>query len=177
MLERTLTTSIDALVDWFNVVVVQSLSHAWLFATTWTVASQAVCPWDFPGKNTGVGCHSLLQGIFLDQGSNPHLLHWQAGSLSLSHQGSLSDSLACFLSRFSCVRLCAALWTVILQAPLSIEFSGQEHWSGLPCLPPGDLPDPRIKPVVLKSHLLHWQAGSLPLVPPDSLVYDNYEII
>ena len=33
------------------------------------------CPWDFPGKNTGVSCRSLLQGIFLTQGSNPHLLH------------------------------------------------------------------------------------------------------
>ena len=31
------------------------------------------CPWDFPGKNTGVGCHFLLQGIFLTQGSNPHV--------------------------------------------------------------------------------------------------------
>ena len=40
------------------------------------------------GKNTGVGCHSLLQGIFLTQGLNQHLLHWQANSLPLSHQGS-----------------------------------------------------------------------------------------
>ena len=41
------------------------------------------CPWDFPGKNTGVGCHALLQGISSIQGSNPHLLcllHRQAGS-------------------------------------------------------------------------------------------------
>ena len=37
-----------------------------------------LCPWDFPGKNTGVGCHFFLQGIFPDQGSNPSLLHWQA---------------------------------------------------------------------------------------------------
>ena len=48
-----------------------------------------LCPWNFPGKNTGVGCHFLLQGIFLTQGSNPHLLHllcllhWQADSLPL----------------------------------------------------------------------------------------------
>ena len=34
-----------------------------------------LCPWDFPGKNTGVGCHFLLQGIFLTRGSNPCLLH------------------------------------------------------------------------------------------------------
>ena len=45
-------------------------------------------PWDFPGKNTGVGCHFHLQGIFLTQGSNSGLLHWQAGCLLLSHLGS-----------------------------------------------------------------------------------------
>ena len=49
---------------------------------------QWLCPLDFPGKNTGVGCYILLHGIFLTQGSNPCLLHWQADSLSLSHQGS-----------------------------------------------------------------------------------------
>ena len=43
------------------------------FATPWTVDHQALCPWDFPGKNTGIGCHFFLQGIFLTQGSNPHL--------------------------------------------------------------------------------------------------------
>ena len=41
-----------------------------------------------PGKNTGVGCHFLLQGIFLTQGWNSCLLHWQEDSLPLSHQGS-----------------------------------------------------------------------------------------
>ena len=44
---------------------------------------------DFPGKHTGVDCHALLQGIFPTQRSNPsllHLLHWQAGSLPLSHK-------------------------------------------------------------------------------------------
>ena len=44
--------------------------------------------WDFPGKNTGVGCHFLLQAIVLNQESNRHLLHWQADSLPLSHLGS-----------------------------------------------------------------------------------------
>ena len=37
-------------------------------------------PWDFSGKNTGVGCHALLQRIFLTQGSNLCLLYWQVGS-------------------------------------------------------------------------------------------------
>ena len=40
----------------------QSLSRVWLFATPWTVAHQLLCPWDFPGKNTGVGCYFLPQG-------------------------------------------------------------------------------------------------------------------
>ena len=47
-------------------------------------------PWDFPGKDTRVGCHALLQGIFLSQGPNPHLLgllHWQAGSSPLAPPG------------------------------------------------------------------------------------------
>ena len=51
--------------------------------------TRLLCPWDSPGKNTGVGCHFLLQGIFPIQGSNLcllSLLHWQAHSLSLSHQ-------------------------------------------------------------------------------------------
>ena len=46
-----------------------------------------LCLWDSPGKNAGLGCHALLQGIILIQGLNPclrHLLHWQAGSLSLA---------------------------------------------------------------------------------------------
>jgi len=42
----------------------------------------------FPGKHSGVVCHFLLQGIFLSQGSNSHLLHWSKDSLPLSHQGS-----------------------------------------------------------------------------------------
>ena len=45
-----------------------------------------------------------------------------------------------------------------------MEFSRQEYWSGLPCPPPGDLPDPGIEAVSLS--LLHWQVGSLPLVAP-----------
>ena len=53
---------------------------------------------------------------------------------------------ACVLSCFLGVQLFATLWTVAHQAPLSMGFSRQEYWSGLPCPPPGDLPDPGIKP-------------------------------
>ena len=51
--------------------------------------ARLLCPWDSPGKYTGVGCHFLLQGIFQTQGANPHLLQWQVDSSPLSHQGSL----------------------------------------------------------------------------------------
>ena len=45
------------------------------------------CPWNFPDKKTGVGCHSLFQGIPLTQGSNPGLLHCRQTLYCLSHQG------------------------------------------------------------------------------------------
>ena len=50
------------------------------------------------------------------------------------------------LNRFSCVQLLVTPWTVALQALLSVGFSRQEYWSGLPCPPPRDLLDLRIKP-------------------------------
>ena len=49
--------------------------------------SRLLCPWDSPGKNTGVGCHFLLQGIFLTQGPNSGLLHCTQILYCLSHQG------------------------------------------------------------------------------------------
>ena len=61
---------------------------------------------------------------------------------------------ACVRSRFSSVRLFSALWTVALQAPVSMGFSRQEYWSGLACSPPWDLPDPGIKPMSLTSPVL-----------------------
>ena len=60
--------------------VLSHFSHVQLFSTPWT-SPRLLCPWDSPGKNTGVGCHTLIQGIFLTQGGNPrllYLLHWQA---------------------------------------------------------------------------------------------------
>ena len=128
--------------------------------------------------STRVGYHALLQGIFLTQGSNSHLLylHWQAGSLPLEPPGKPQNrgtviqnrlvdtegeeggriergAYACMrvLSRFSRVQLFATPWSVDDQTPLSMGFSRQEYWSGLPCPPPGDLPDPGIEPASLMS--------------------------
>ena len=60
----------------------------------------------------------------------------------------------CVLSCFSCVQLFATLWTVARQASLSMGFSRQEYWSGLPFSPLGDLPDSEIKPRSLMSPAL-----------------------
>ena len=55
----------------------------------------------------------------------------------------------CALSHFGCAGLSATLWTIACQAPLSMGFSRQECWSGLPFPSPGDLPDPGIEPASL----------------------------
>ena len=60
----------------------------------------------------------------------------------------------CVLSCFSHVQFFMTQWTVANQAPLSMEFSRQEYWNGLPCPPPGDLSDPGIKPASLMSPAL-----------------------
>ena len=51
----------------------------------WMYPTRLLCPWNSPGKHTGVGCHSLLQGIFLTQGSNPGLLCCRQILYHLSH--------------------------------------------------------------------------------------------
>ena len=66
----------------------------------------------------------------------------------------------------SCLTLCNPV-DVASQAPLSMEFPRREYWSGLPCRPPGGLPDPGVEPAFptqeWNPRLLHWQTGSLPL--------------
>ena len=74
--------------------VVRSLGRVCLFCDP-VDCSHRLCPQDSPGKNTGLGHHCLLQGVFPTQGSNPSLLYWQADSLPLSHQGSPSDCFMC----------------------------------------------------------------------------------
>ena len=81
----------QVVINSFKYQSVQLLSHVRLFATSWKHRSPgSSVSGNFPSKNTGVGCHFLLQGIFLTQGLNLllfHLLHWQADSSSLSHLG------------------------------------------------------------------------------------------
>ena len=85
---------LEKLCSWVRVQFDVTLSHCSIldsFVTYGLQPTRLLSLWDFPGKNTGVGCHFLLQGIFPTQGLNPCLLcplHWQANSLPLSHVGS-----------------------------------------------------------------------------------------
>ena len=132
--------------------------------------TRLVCPWDSPGKNAGVGCQALLRGSLRTQGLSLHLsrpLRWQTGPLPLVPPGRPKmppGATECLEGKgvtLRRVRLFVTPWTVARQAPLSMEFSRQEHWSGLPFPSPGDLSDPAIGP---RSPTL--QAGSLPSDPP-----------
>ena len=91
------------------------------------------------------------------------------------------------LSHLSHVQLFETLWAVAYQAPLSIGFSRKEYWSGLPCPPPGDLPDPGIKPVSPESPvapaleadslpLSHWESPLTPASYPNRQIFPNYLI-
>ena len=77
------------------------------------------------------------------------------------------------LSRFSHVQLFATPWIAAYQASLSMEFSRQEYWRGLPFPPPWDLPDPGIEPTSLKSPSL--EKGSLPLASPGKPHFKGFE--
>ena len=113
--------------------------------------TRLLCPWYFPGKNTGVGCHLHLQGnlpaaakslqsypTLCDpiDGSPPgspvpgilqgKTLEWVA--ISLSNEGKWKVK----VKSLSCVRLFAIPWTAAYQAPPSMGFARQEYWSGLP---------------------------------------------
>ena len=63
----------------------KSQSRVLPFVTPRTVTTRLFCPWDFPGKNTGVGYYFLIQGIFPTQGSNSGLLHCRQILYQLSH--------------------------------------------------------------------------------------------
>ena len=71
-------------------------------------------PWDFPGHNTGVGRHVLLQRISPAQGWNPSLPHWQADSLPLSHYVSLLH--------FCLIQILSSLYTIQLAYPYQANY-------------------------------------------------------
>ena len=153
-----------------------------------------------PGKNTGVGCHALLQGIFLTQRLNPGLPHcgwildiWvtrearvSGTAVKIPWKHMICKTLHKYMLVLWCVHLtggggslvtksCPSLvtmWTVALQAPPSMGFSRQEYWSGLTFPSPGDIPDPGIEP---RSPTL-WE-DSLPSELWEKLVWEIKTVI
>ena len=79
-----------------------------------------LCPWNSPGKNTGVGCHSLLQGIFPTQGLNLGLLHCRQILYHLSHLGSLSTDSQ---THKSILNKAYYLKTLVKKLPHSIHYN------------------------------------------------------
>ena len=80
----------------------ENVSCSVLSNSLWSHGLYSLCPRDSPGKNTGLGSHSLLQGIFLTQGSNPGLLAWLAESLP-------SES----ARRYTCIYVCVCVYIYI----------------------------------------------------------------
>ena len=77
---------LNSITNSMDMCMLSHFSHVRLRVTLWT--ARLLCPWDSPGKNTGMGCHALLQGIFLTQESNQGLLHYKQILYCLRHQGS-----------------------------------------------------------------------------------------
>ena len=122
--------------------------------TICNLMARFLCPCNFPTKNTGMGCHFLYQGIFLIQGSNLCLVSsaLAGGFFTTGTTRETRIYTRChMLSHFSHVQLCASLWTVAHQAPLSMGVSRQEYWSGLSCPPPEGLSNPGMEPTSLMS--------------------------
>ena len=146
-------------------------------------------PWDSPGKNTGVGCHFLLQCMKVKsesevaqscptlrdpfQPSRPlqpsRLLRpWIFQARVLEWDAIAFSETDCSLPQITPIAVCARmlscfthiwLFVTVAWASLSMGFSREEYWSGLSCPPLGGLPDPGIEPTSL--NLLHWQEASL----------------
>ena len=120
-------------------------------------------PWNSPGQNTGVGCLSLLQGIFPTQGSNPGLPHCRRILYQLSHQGSPNTSIQfSSVQSLSRVRLFATPRTAACQASLSITNS----WSLFKLM--------SIESMMPSSHLiLCHPLLFLPPIPPSIRIFCN----
>ena len=117
----------------YTACMLSHFSHVQFFETQWTVAHLVPLSVGFPGKNTGVGCRALLQGIFPTQGSNPSLLcllHWQVDSLLLSHLGFPSAPKLLVIREFHQEGSCSFRTTSFFQKVRRNEgtASGMEKW-------------------------------------------------
>ena len=136
-------------VDYLNVL----LSCVRLCVTPWTVAHQASLSMGLSQQEHWSVLPCLSPGYLASPGTE----HTSLVSPTLSGRFftiSTTQEVHAMLRRFSSVRLFVTPWMVAHQVPLSMGISRQQHWSGLPCPPPGDLLDPGIEPASLMSTAL-----------------------
>ena len=158
--------------SWYKICecMFSHFSCVWLFATLCTAVHQAHLSMRFSRQVYWSGLHTLLQGIFLTQGSNPCLLcllYWQMGSLLLTppRKPPIKYSSGQLLNH---VWLFVTPWDAPCQAPLSMGFSRQDYWSGLHTLLQGIFPTQRSN-----SGLLHCRCILYHLSHQGSLVKER----
>ena len=150
----------------FNILIMracQSLSHVRLFVTLWTQPTRLLCPWNSPGKDSGVGIHSLLWGIFPTQGPNLGLLHCRQLLYHLSHQ--VSPILIIYSAHITYLVVSNSLWPHGLQPTrLLCPWNFPSRNTGVEChfILQGIFLTQGLKPYLF--HLHHWQVDSLLLV-------------
>ena len=141
-----------------------------LFVSPWIVVHQAPLSMGFSRLEywSELSCHPL--GDIPDPGIEPVSPALQVDFSLLGHREALYNLCMYVCYSHSHVQLFEILWTVACQAPLSMGFSRQEHWSGLPFPSPGNLPNPGMTP---ESPAL--QADSLPSEPPGKhfIIYNH----
>ena len=168
------------------IIVVQLLGRVFLFATPWTIAHQGPLSMGFPGKNTGVDCHFLLQETFLNQAPNPHLLHCRPILYYLSHQGGISITtyIVLFLRFFSFIGItkysvqCPVLYTRSLLAIYFIYAA--KSLQSCPTLgdPIDSSPPASPIPGILQARILEWVAIAFSIYFIYSCVYMlNFQVV
>ena len=114
------------------------------------------CAWDrrmMRRVGRGEWTSDSLQGLWVCPGPHISLQHWSFNDAPWANRWwnrVKTQGVVC-ARMLSHVRLFVTPWTVACQSPLSLGFSGEEYWSGLPCPPPGGLPNPGIEPESLVS--------------------------
>ena len=119
---------------------VKFLSYVQLFGTPWTIAHQASPSMEFSRQEYWSGLPFPSPRDLPDTGIKPRSPALPADALTSEPPGKPK------VKSLSPAQLFGTPWTIAHQAPLSMEFSRQEYWSGLPFPSPGNLPDPEIEP-------------------------------
>ena len=135
--------------------------YCFFFSGSSRTSRSSWIPWT---KRPSSKCHSFSFSFFTDsvfKFCKSQLIYEIYLNTNIDTNSYKNKTCVYMPSHFSCVQLCATLWTAACQAPLSMEFFRQEYWSGLPCPPSGGLPNPRVEPIVpallhCRRVLYHW---------------------